>query len=416
MFLCRVAGGCEGQQWPLEALIPSDTPPVDLFPTKNILWQIMPKVNNSVLTMRTVAFLESLFAPTQETTNRPIYRSLSDWFSIQTTKPALRSTGQFGVGDWFCVQFNLRACIPDEKGNRNKYFKPHIPDLSRGENTIAIEYLISVSMVLRKRASMNSASAFRYDIVAWVHYDTDFKQGIGKLSFQSYLAVSTKISALRIVALEEMPSSNLLRCLRNRLIIGKKRWNSLMFDDSLQLSEQYFTILQLLRICHDWIGETERGIKNLGGELIQKSESWKAWQQEHAQDDLSQWSLDMTKLGHNVTCLQNFFGTRASPLRERIRIKKEDVSSLQDALLSTSSLRETLKAKTLNLYIGVFTTVTVFFTPLGFIATIPFLQASSENKTPKGFKETFVAVPMLTYILSGFITLCFWAQSSAILE
>ncbi|KAI1359366.1 hypothetical protein F5Y08DRAFT_81053 [Xylaria arbuscula] len=452
-FLCRVARRHEGQQGPVKALISPATQPVDVFPTNNIIWQIMPRVTNSVLTMRTVAFLESLFAPTQETNNLPSYGSLSDWFSIQTTKPVLRSIGRFGAGDWFCVQLNLRACIPDENGNRNKHFKnswgispldvglplnrqtAQIPDLSQGGNTTAIEYLISVSMVMRKRTSMNSSSALKYDVVTWLDYKTDFKTtrdrevvfpvlshnvnddlgledcGAGGEAVLEFIIVLAKsIDHWKLCWDHMIDKVDDIISVQLQDTLDRKRWNSLMFDDSLQLSEQYFTILQLLRICQDWIGETERGIKNLSGELIQKLESWKAWQQEHARNDLSQWPLDMTTLRHNVTCLQDFFGTRASPLWERIRIKKEEVSSLQDALLSTSSLRETLKAKTLNLYIGVFTTVTVFFTPLGFIATlwtIPFLQGNLDNPIPKGFKETFVAVPMLTYILSGFIILYF---------
>lgn len=41
-----------------------------------------------------------------------------------------------------------------------------------------------------------------------------------------------------------------------------------MFDDSLQLSEQYFTVLQLIRIFQNWIGETERGVESMGEEYI----------------------------------------------------------------------------------------------------------------------------------------------------
>lgn len=40
VFLCRVAGRNEGQQWPLEALISSGTSPVDLYPADNILWYV----------------------------------------------------------------------------------------------------------------------------------------------------------------------------------------------------------------------------------------------------------------------------------------------------------------------------------------------------------------------------------------
>lgn len=48
--------------------------------------------------------------------------------------------------------------------------------------------------------------------------------------------------------------------------MDRNRWGKLMFDDSFQLSEQYFTVLQLLRIFQNWIAETERGIRSLGEE------------------------------------------------------------------------------------------------------------------------------------------------------
>ncbi|KAI1740259.1 hypothetical protein F4680DRAFT_448019 [Xylaria scruposa] len=417
----------------------------------------MPKVYRSVLTMRTIAFLESVFAPTHETSNLPSHGSLNDWFPIQTTMPVLRSTGHFGVGDWFCVQLNLRACIPDNGGYRSKHFKrawgisprrvglplnrqtAQIPDLSRGCNTTAVEYLLSVAMVIRKRSSASAASALKYDIVAWADYVTDFQTtrhrenivpvlsrridmdlGLedcgagGEAIFQFIMMLAKWIDHWKVCWDSMIDKVDEIISVQLQDTLDKKRWNSLMFDDSLQLSEQYFTILQLLRIWPNWIEETERGIKNLGDELIQKCESWKSWQEHQAQNDLSQWPLDIAKLKHNIERLQGFFGTRALPLQERIKKKNEEVKSLQDALLSTSSLRETLKAKTLNLYIGVFTTVTVFFTPLGFIATlwtIPFLQSNLNNIAPKGFTESFIAVPVLTYILSGSIVLYFWAKS-----
>ncbi|KAI0854995.1 hypothetical protein F4860DRAFT_507791 [Xylaria cubensis] len=397
----------------------------------------MPKIDNSVLTMRTIAFLESLFAPTHETSSLPSYGSLNDWFSIQTTTPVLRSTGHFGVGDWFCSAWGISPKRVGLPLNRQTAL---IPDLSRDCSTTAIEYLLSVSMVLRKAKSTVGGSALKYDIVVWVDYDTNFKLtrdrenifpilsrridvdlGLedcgsgGEAVMQFIMVLAKSIDHWKVCWDSMIDKVDEIISVQLQDTLDKKRWNSLMFDDSLQLSEQYFTILQLLRICQNWIGETERGIQNLGHELIQKCESWKSWQQEQAQNYLSQWPLDMTKLKHNLEHLEEFFGTRASPLRERIKKKNEEVKSLQDALLSTSSLRETLKAKTLNLYIGVFTTVTVFFTPLGFIATlwtIPFLQSNLSDPAPKGFTESFVAVPVLTYILSGSIILYFWAKSS----
>ncbi|KAI0965457.1 hypothetical protein F4678DRAFT_452666 [Xylaria arbuscula] len=455
-FLSRVAVVNEERQ-PINNLISPGTPVVFSFPRDNMLWQVMPKVGSSVLTMRTIAFLENLFAPTHGVGSPLSYGSLSDWFSIQTTTPGLRSTGSFGMGNWFCIQINMRACIPDEKDLRNKHFKrswgispkgvglplnrqtARIPDLSLDRHLTAVEYLLSVSMVLRK-VTTNAASCVKYDIVSWLDYETDFEKSIdreiifpvlsrkvnidlgledcgvgGEAVIQFLMALAKSIDHWKHCWDNMIDKVDDIISIQLQDTLDQKRWNSLMFDDSLQLSEQYFTILQLLRIWQNWIGEAERSIHNLGEELIQKCEFWKAWQQQHAQKDLSQWPLDMAKLRHNIKCLQNFFGTRASPIRERIKIKKDEVTSLQDALSSSSSLRETLKAKTLNLYIGVFTTVTVFFTPLGFTATvwtIPFLQTNSSDPTPKGFMESFVVVPVLTYLLSGCIILYFWATSS----
>ncbi|KAI1349112.1 hypothetical protein F5Y01DRAFT_327784 [Xylaria sp. FL0043] len=380
--------------------------------------------------MRTIAFLESLFAPTHDI----------------GTLTGLASHGS----NWLCVQINLRACIPDEKNRRNRRFKDswgisprrvglplnrqmaRIPDLSRDNDMAAVEYLIAVSMVLRKRTA-NPGSAMKYDIVVWLDYNTNFEQPIDRGNIFPVLSHSIDVdlgfedcgvggeAVVQFLIVLARSIDHWKHCWDNMIdkiddiisvqlqdTLDKKRWNSLMFDDSLKLSEQYFTILQLLRIWQNWIGETEKSIENLGKELFQQYESSRVWQRQR-------WPLDMDKLRHNIQCLQKFFRTRSVPLRERMKMKRDEVTSLQDALLSSSSLRETLKAKTLNLYIGVFTTVTVFFTPLGFIATlwtIPFLQSGSSDSTPKGFTESFVVVPVLTYILSGFIILYFWATSS----
>lgn len=160
----------------------------------------------------------------------------------------------------------------------------------------------------------------------------------------------------------------------------------LMFDDSFQLSEQYFTVLQLLRIFQDWIGEMERGFEDLKRELFGQFEAWLAWRQIHAPEDEDAWPLDMNILEDDFEKVRDFFKLRVNPLKERIQRKKNEVESLRDGvcphfliqrasnvylttsqLFNAASLREALKAKTLNLFIGVFTVVTVFFTPLSFI-------------------------------------------------
>jgi hypothetical protein len=105
-----------------------------------------------------------------------------------------------------------------------------------------------------------------------------------------------------------------------------------MFDDSLQLSEQYFTVLQLLRIFQNWIRETERGIQSLGDELIQKCELWQAWCPQNAQMDDLEWPIEAETLRDNIDKVKAFFELQATPLNERIERKKEEVASLQDAV------------------------------------------------------------------------------------
>lgn len=106
----------------------------------------------------------------------------------------------------------------------------------------------------------------------------------------------------------------------------------LMFDDSFQLSEQYFTVLQLLRIFQDWIEEVEKGIGDLRKELIGQYESWRVWRRRYAPEDEEEWPLDMEKLEADFERVQDFFELRVSPLKERIRRKKEEVESLRDGV------------------------------------------------------------------------------------
>ncbi|KAI0459705.1 hypothetical protein F5B21DRAFT_253440 [Xylaria acuta] len=433
---------------------------VSLRPSDNVLWQILPNISNSIMSMRTIAFLENLFAPTHS--NFTSFGTISDWFPVQNTTPALHSTGNFGRGDWVCVQLNMRACIPDETGYRVRRFRDgwgispkgigfplqrqaaKIPDLTRGTTQFAVEFLLSVSIVLKKRHRVGAPSALNYNIVVWLDYNTEFESRTGRGSnypmlsdridldlgledcgaggegfFQVLIVLTRTIDHWRTCWDTMMDKIDEIISVQLQDTLDRKRWSKLMFDDSFQLSEQYFTVLQLLRIFQNWIGETERGVRSLGEELIEQCELWQSWRRQHAKMDEVEWPLGTETLRKNIGKVNNFFELRVTPLKERIEKKKEEVTSLQDALLNASSLREALKAKTLNLYIGVFTTVTVFFTPLGFIAAfwaIPFMDPNSKAPTPGGFIASFVTVPLLTYILSTAIVIYFWTRSSRRLE
>ncbi|KAF2973407.1 hypothetical protein GQX73_g4 [Xylaria multiplex] len=434
-------------------LLAVDTP---LCPSDNMLWQVLPSIFSSIISMRTIAFLESLFAPTNS--NFTSFGTVSDWFPVQHTTPALHSTGNFGRGDWLCIQLNMRTCIPDEAEHRISRFKnswgisptgigfplqrqaAKIPDLARGTTQFAVEFLLSVSIVLKKRSRVGAPSALNYNIVVWLDYKTNFNSqtvrdstfpvlsdridldldledcGAGGEGFFHVLIVLTRtIDHWRKCWDTMLDKIDEIISIQLQDTLDPKRWGKLMFDDSFQLSEQYFTVRQLLRIFQNWIGETEKGIQSFGEELAQQCELWQSWRQQHAEMDELEWPLNVEVLRNNIDKVREFFELRVTPLKDRIEKKKEEVASLQDALLNASSLREALKAKTLNLYIGVFTTVTVFFTPLGFITAfwaIPFLDPNSEAPIPSGFTASFVTVPLLTYILSTVIVVYFWARSS----
>ncbi|KAI1075727.1 hypothetical protein F5B20DRAFT_559174 [Whalleya microplaca] len=430
---------------------------VYLHPSDDLLWQIMPNISISILTMPTIAFLESLFAPNHTTSNG--FGTLGNWFPIQSTTPLLHSTGDFANGDWFCIRFNICSCIPDEGGRRVKRFKhgygifpesigiplkrqaARLPGFSRAGDQFAVEFLISVSLVMRKSSITNGPSVIKYTVTAWLDYDTeldglhergsllpalsgrvdrdlDLKDcGAGAAGFLQFLVVLIRaIDHWRRCWDAMMTKIDDMVSIQLQDTLDRDRWQELMFDDSFQLSEQYFTVLQLLRVFQDWIGETEDGIEGLSRELIGQFESWQDWRHQYCPRDENVWPLDIEHLEANFEKVKSFFTLRANLLKERIRRKKDEVESLRDGLFNASSLREALKAKMLNMFIGAFTVVTVIYTPLSFMATfwaIPVLTPNSQTTTPSGFATSFVFVPMATYILSAVFIIWVWSRSSS---
>ncbi|CAJ2503755.1 Uu.00g111490.m01.CDS01 [Anthostomella pinea] len=425
-------------------------------PSDDLLWQVMPKITTSVLSMSTIAFLESLFAPTH--ISHVGLGTLSDRFPIQATTPVLHSTGDFGEGDWLCVRFNMRACIPDDGSHRAKRFKnghgispeslgfplkrqtARIPGFFGAKDQFAVEYLLSVAIVMRKRLQTRASSIVKHSVVVWLDYQTDFDSSAGRGSlfpalsdrvdldlklkdcgaggdgiFEFLVVLVRAINHWRVCWDVTMGRIDDFVSIQLQDTLDRRRWETLMFDDSFQQSEQYFTVLQLLRIFHDYIKEVEEGIEDLREELLSQCRSWKAWRQRYTAEDEKAWPLDMQNLEADLESIKGFFDLRVVPLKERLERKKIEVESLRDGLLNAASLRETLKAKTLNLYIGVFTFVTVLFSPLGFMAAfwaIPFLAPSSQNATLGGFVTSFVAVPVITYLVSAAFIVYVWGRSS----
>lgn len=107
-----------------------------------------------------------------------------------------------------------------------------------------------------------------------------------------------------------------------------------MFDDTFQLSEQYFTVLQLLRIFQSWIQEAEEAMKDLRGSLTAQYENWIDLRRLNAPDDEIEWPLDMSVMDANWDKVEAFFHGRVSSLKLRMERKKEEVESLRSGVRS----------------------------------------------------------------------------------
>jgi hypothetical protein len=151
-----------------------------------------------------------------------------------------------------------------------------------------------------------------------------------------------------------------------------------MFDVSFQKSALYFSMLQILRIVKEWIQETRSDLDNYattfrGDSLIRHcgrdgakilNENWE------------------TVLAHFAE-VEGRFLQRLGDKSEEIKSLRDGVSDIEISLLpyilvcsylipiiqlfNANSLLEASKSTTMNRYIIVFTTMTIFFLPLSFI-------------------------------------------------
>lgn len=60
-----------------------------------------------------------------------------------------------------------------------------IPGIAGANDQFAIEYLLSASIVLRKRNQHDAPSTVKYDIVVWLDYVTDFNSKLNRGSILS---------------------------------------------------------------------------------------------------------------------------------------------------------------------------------------------------------------------------------------
>jgi hypothetical protein len=112
-----------------------------------------------------------------------------------------------------------------------------------------------------------------------------------------------------------------------------------MFDnDQFSKSDQYFTALQVLRICSDWIKQVNQGLKTLHSQIDISKASLDDDSDDDANAHTAQDKEDERKRLHemcSIVMAEN--EVRSRPLLDRIERKVEEVKSLRDGVSRTTT-------------------------------------------------------------------------------
>ncbi|KAL2820558.1 hypothetical protein BDW59DRAFT_164598 [Aspergillus cavernicola] len=174
----------------------------------------------------------------------------------------------------------------------------------------------------------------------------------------------------------------------------------LMFDHELfSKSDQYFAVLQVLRICTEWIEGTLRDLK----ELCQEIEAGLL------DTELEIPAPDQEGLNAIITAVIADSEMRFRPLLERIERKVADVKGLRDGLFNATSVREASKGTSLarnsgrqnRYHVLVFTVATVFYLPMGFVTSFFGVHLFDSNGDGAASRIpviiTFIILSLATY-------------------
>jgi len=164
-----------------------------------------------------------------------------------------------------------------------------------------------------------------------------------------------------------------------------------MFDSAeseLSASESYFAILQLLRIAAEWVNESMVHLSQLRNDI---SKTYPQFLREMAKNVDDQEYLSAVRANEiNWAILTDHQRQLGNGLLARIRRKEEEAKGLRDAvcnsccriqrvgallltyhpgqLFNATSVKEATKSTELNHYVLIFTIVTIFYLPLGYVA------------------------------------------------
>ncbi|KAI0444365.1 hypothetical protein F4803DRAFT_549171 [Xylaria telfairii] len=208
-------------------------------------------------------------------------------------------------------------------------------------------------------------------------------------------------------------SNTLARRLKLDNILSKEDRRKLMVDDDgLELSDFYFSILQLLRMAAEWI---QKSVDDLST-VVNDIERWNFSVRVDMPRDMFEKLTFLPETGDAKKAMIEVFRENwesvishqkrlATTLLGRIAKKQEEVKSLRDGLFNATSVSEVTKSSQLNHYILVFTVVTVFYLPLSFISSLFALNAFNwdDPRQIVSFSVTTILVAGTTYCFSGFL-------------
>lgn len=112
--------------------------------------------------------------------------------------------------------------------------------------------------------------------------------------------------------------------------LDKDHWQTLMFDSEFQVSETYFSVLQMLRIFNDWIEETEAEWPNIYGRVM-RSYQWMTEERAHG-PPTSHIIIRREELKKNIREIETNLKSLAARLKTRIEKKRTEVESLRDGV------------------------------------------------------------------------------------
>ncbi|KAL2809052.1 hypothetical protein BJX63DRAFT_372746 [Aspergillus granulosus] len=165
----------------------------------------------------------------------------------------------------------------------------------------------------------------------------------------------------------------------------REKRRTLMFDDDLSKSDQYFAVLQTLHMCTDWINGTLRDVR----ELCDNIEPILSARVDAVEIDRE--SLDAL-CGAVVADSEMHF----QPLLDRIERKVEEVKGLRDGIFVTS-VKKASKGTGLAensrqqiRYILVFTVAIVFYLPMGFVTSFFGMHLFNLNDNPTASQTSFI--------------------------